>query len=403
MRTLFIGKIWPEPESSAAGQRTLSLIEAVQEMDWPVTFASTAQPNEYSFDPERSGISTNVIAVNDSSFDRWISDLNPELVVFDRFMMEEQFGWRVSAFCPDCLQILDTSDLHCLREARRVQILGQKSELDLFNEIALREIASIFRSDLSLIISEMEIGILADTFQVPLSQCIYLPLMVDAPDANPLAYENRRNFVMIGNYLHAPNWDAVTWCCKSIWPNIRRALPEAELHIYGAYEPTHIREQASKKLGIRTMGRAKSSLETLGQYRVNVAPLRFGAGQKGKVADGLCSGTPTVVTPIAAESMNGAIDWGCLITDDADGFAQTAVDVYSDQSLWSNVQKQGFKIVEERLLKSKWKPRFVERIRSIDPVRRNKNFIGRMLRHHNHRSTEYMSRWIELKNKQSNR
>ncbi|MEM1222452.1 MAG: glycosyltransferase [Verrucomicrobiota bacterium] len=400
MRTLFIGKTWPEPDSSAAGQRTLSLIEAALEADWPVTFASTAQPTEYSVDLESLGISTKAIAVNDSSFDQWISDLNPELVVFDRFMMEEQFGWRVSTVCPNSLQILDTSDLHCLREARREQVLQQKSKLDLFNDLALREIASIFRTDLSLIISEVEMKILAEVFQVPPSQCGYLPLMVDTPETKPLAYEKRRDFVMIGNYFHPPNWDAVAWCCQSIWPNIRRALPDAELHIYGAYEPARARQLASTKLGIRTMGRAKSSLETLGQYRVNLAPLRFGAGQKGKVVDGFCSGTPTIATPIAAESMNGPIDWGCSISEDPKGFAQTAVEVYSERSLWLNVQKQGFKIVDERLLKSRWKPELIEMIRSIDRENRHQNFIGRMLRHHNHRSTEYLSRWIELKNKQ---
>jgi len=204
---------------------------------------------------------------------------------------------------------------------------------------------------------------------------------------------------MIGNYLHAPNWDAVRWCCAEIWPIIRRCLPEAELHLYGSYEPEKARQLENTAKGIHFFGRADDALKTLERYRVNLAPLRFGAGQKGKVADGFCSGTPTVATPIAAEGMNGPVDWGCLITDGADGFARTAVEVYTDRDSWRRVQEQGYQIVEERFLSEQWRPKLIERLKSMNAGSRQNQFIGRMLRHHHHRSTEFMSRWIEAKNR----
>ncbi|MEM8868539.1 MAG: glycosyltransferase [Verrucomicrobiota bacterium] len=397
MRTLIIGKVWPEPASSAAGSRTLALIDAFKTAGWPVHFASAAQFSDYSEQLERPGLTTHRIEVNDSSFDRWIQELDPELVVFDRFMTEEQFGWRVETQCPNARRVLDTSDLHCLRAARREALL-QQTPLELFNETALREIASIYRSDLSLIISEVELQILLEQFQVPPAQLCYLPLLAGPPMEKVPAFSEREHFVMIGNYLHEPNWDAVRWCRHEIWPLIRKALPSAELHLYGAYEPDKARQLADLKLGVRCCGRAERSMRTLAQYRVNLAPLRFGAGQKGKVVDGFCAGTPTIATPVAAESMNGPIEWGCPMHDDPSDFAAVAAKVYTDPELWSHIQQQGYEIRAERLDATHWKPVLIEALTRLDPSQRRDCFIGRMLRHHQHRSTEFMSRWIEAKN-----
>jgi len=398
MNILVVGKVWPEPSSSAAGTRTMGLIAAFLDAGWSVTFATTAQRTEHSVDLEKIAVSIQTIRVNDDAFDDWARALAPDYVVFDRYMTEEQFGWRIEKACPDALRILDTSDLHCLRDARAQQ-LKQGGALDLFNEIALREIAAIFRSDLSLMISEFEIECLQSAFQVPAAQLCYLPLMLDVPVESKSDYDDRKDFVMIGSYLHAPNWDAVQWCCAEIWPFIRRALPDATLNLYGSYEPEKARQLEDAANGIHFRGRAEDALKTLECHRVNLAPLRFGAGQKGKVADGFCSGTPTVATPIAAESMNGSMDWGCPVCADAAGFATAAVEVYTKPKLWESVRQQGYRMVEARFLASEWKPTLIERMESMHVGDRHGHFIGRMLRHHQHRSTEYMSRWIEAKNR----
>jgi hypothetical protein len=396
MRVVLIGKTWPEPTSSAAGKRTMDLIEACLEAGWELIFASSAEPTKHSVQLDEIGVTEKSVVVNDSSFDSWIAEVSPRMVVFDRFMTEEQFGWRVEKACPDAIRILDTSDLHCLRRARGEQ-LKHGGDLNLFNEIALREIASIFRSDLTLMISETEIEILKEIFEVPDALLFYLPLMSKPGARKCVEREGREHFAMIGNYLHDPNWDAVRWCCHEIWPSIKRSLPEAELHIYGAYETEKARQLESAKLGIHLKGRAENALETLERYRVNLAPLRYGAGQKGKVLDGWMSGTPTVATPIAAESMNGLLEWGCAVTNDPEQFAETAARVYCDAMLWHAVQEQGYKILRERFRSDQWRPRLIAALDRRVPAKRAENFIGQMLRHHYHRSTEFMSRWIELK------
>ncbi|MFM2367906.1 MAG: hypothetical protein RL619_202, partial [Bacteroidota bacterium] len=167
-KILIIGFVWPEPNSSAAGGRMMQLISLFRAQGFRITFASPAQNSDFMVDLDEYEVDKKSIELNNSSFDLFVKDLNPTVVLFDRFMMEEQFGWRVAENCPDALRILDTEDLHCLRLARQKAFNENRifttSNL-LSEDIAKREIASILRCDLSLIISEFEMEILESIFK----------------------------------------------------------------------------------------------------------------------------------------------------------------------------------------------------------------------------------------------
>ena len=116
---LIIGFVWPEPKSSGAGTRMMQLIDLFLKQGSKITFASAASDSEFMFDVTQLGIEKVAIAINDPGFDDFVKKLNPSIVLFDRFMVEEQFGWRVAENCPDALRVLDTIDLHSLRLARQ--------------------------------------------------------------------------------------------------------------------------------------------------------------------------------------------------------------------------------------------------------------------------------------------
>ena len=375
-------------------------MQALLSAGYRVTFASSAQLNEHSLDLERLGLSTHSIRPNDSNFDSWLVELAPNVVLFDRFMIEEQFGWRVEKACPAALRILDTSDLHCLREARRLQVENGQI-FNIYNEIALREVAAIHRCDLTLVIADYELRLLREKFNVPEKQITYLPFWLDLNNAEPTSFESRRNFVMIGNFMHAPNVDGFRWCKQTIWPLIREKLPQTELHCYGAYGDPYKADFHSPKEGIIYKGRSENALLTLQKYRVNCAPLRYGAGLKGKLFDGFQTGTPAVTTPVGAEGIVVNEEWGCAVSSDPEKFAQTAVELYTNDKLWKKVQAHGYSIARKRFNSNIWLPRLPHlietRLAQVDEDQAC-NFVGRMLRHHLHRSTEYMSRWIEAKN-----
>ncbi|HEX8575288.1 MAG TPA: hypothetical protein VF677_03255 [Flavobacterium sp.] len=181
---LIIGFVWPEPNSSAAGSRMMQLIALFKEQDRKVTFACAAANSPYMADFAAIGVETKVIVLNNSGFDIFIKRLDPFIVIFDRFMVEEQFGWRVAEQCPDALRILDTEDLHCLRHGRWLALKEQREFIkqDLFSNIAKREIASILRCDITLIISEFEMHLLQEIFKVDAALLYYLPFLLEAID-----------------------------------------------------------------------------------------------------------------------------------------------------------------------------------------------------------------------------
>lgn len=401
MHCLILGKVWPEPSSTAAGRRTADVIRSLQVAGHRVSFASGARPSEHSLDLAALDVTTHVVQPNDSTFDIWLTELAPDVVIFDRFMIEEQFGWRVEKACPQALRVLDTSDLHCLREARQAQ-LKRGGDLDLYNEIALREIASIHRSDLTLMISEYEMEVLRTQFDIPEAQIAYWPFGLDLGESKFPGFDVRQHFIMIGSFMHPPNVDAARWCKQAIWPLIRKALPGAELHCYGSYGDKFKGELHAPKAGFHYKGRAEDALATMANYRVNLAPLRYGAGLKGKIFDGFQTDTPSVCTPIAAEGIVGDMGWGCLVTDDPQQFADAAIEVYANEDIWARVQRQGQRITNKRFDAAKWQPelpKLLEAAIAQRDVNRHQHFIGRMLCHHHHRSTEFMSRWIEAKNR----
>nr|MDA3806803.1 glycosyltransferase family 4 protein [Thiomicrorhabdus sp.] len=367
-----------------------------------------------------------LIELNNESFDLFIQQLQPGLVIFDRFMMEEQFGWRIEKQAPQAIRILNTEDLHSLRAVRQQMIkdyLNTQPEMTdlqkvplhdmqiLFDkmsasDLAKREIASLFRCDLTLMISEFEMALLQQQFQVPTRQLIYLPFLYEKIPTSPLTtFEERQNFIAIGNFRHEPNWDAVLWLKQEIWPQIRQQLPQAELHIYGAYPPKKATQLHNPQQGFKVMGWAENAFDVLSQSRVCLAPLRFGAGIKGKLAEAMLCGTPNVTTSIGSESMQieNSETWGGVIADQSHDFAEQAIRLYQDPALWQKAQNQGYAIVTDRYLQTPEKSRLLlDKIHELTTdlaSHRTANFMGAMLNHHHHKSTQYMAQWIEAKNR----
>ncbi len=398
-RILIIGFVWPEPKSSAAGSRMMQLISFFKDKGAEITFASTAVKSEFS--EELIGIDCKQISLNCTSFDIFISDLQPDLVLFDRFMTEEQFGWRVAEHCPNALRMLDTEDLHCLREARRLNVLKNKL-FNLNNDLAKREIASIFRCDVTLMVSEFEMELLQTNFKVPSFLLFYLPIWVENETLDLPSFEERDDFVFIGNFLHAPNHDTVIYLKEEIWPLLSKKFPEAKLQIYGAYPTTKIKSLHQPKLNFFVHGRAESSFEVISKARVLLAPIRFGAGIKGKLLEAMQFGTPSVTTTIGAEAMNGDFLWNGCISVSPEDFTEKAKELYQSKSIWMQAQQNGFEILRNRFSKDLFEITFLEMI--LDKFEnlenyRVQNFIGSMLIHHFLQSTKFMAKWIEEKNK----
>jgi hypothetical protein len=400
---LVIGQTFPEPGTTAAGVRMMQLIDFFIAQKFSVTFATTAALTEYTVDLKQRGVKTQRLSLNDPSFDRFIKALKPDIVLFDRFITEEQFGWRVTAYCPEALRILDTEDLHFLRKARAEALKHNRpvSEADLYTDLAKREIASILRSDLSLIISEKEMEILQLQFKIPDTILLYLPFLVEPPSEEVKEdmpdFKNRTNFVTIGNMLHAPNLDSVLYLKNKIWPGIRNELPNAEMHIYGAYATRKISELHDDKQGFILKGWVEDADTMMQQARVCLAPLRFGAGLKGKLVTAMKNGTPCVTTGIGAEGIPEMR--GC---EDEASFISASVELYTEKNSWIKQQAENFRMLQDHFSKESHSQELIKRIFRLTEQlgeHRKQNFIGQILQHHTLQSTKYLSKWIEAKRK----
>jgi glycosyltransferase involved in cell wall biosynthesis len=408
-QVLIIGSVWVEPNSSAAGKRMLQLITQFLERGYEVTFVSAAQKSEKAVDLISMGVHESFIELNNISFDHFIKKLQPQIVLFDRFIMEEQFGWRVAEYCPKAIRILDTEDLHCLRKTREICL---KNNIDFSQEellkqdISKREIAAILRCDLSLIISVFEIEILKKIFKIEESILMYLPFLFDEIDIHQQQkwkyFEKREHFIFIGNFMHKPNVAAVRSLKNEIWSKIRKGLPKAEIHVYGAYTNQQIEQLHNEKEGFIIKGFVEDAAQVVGNAKVVLAPLSFGAGIKGKLTEAMLCGTPSITTSIGAEGMYDEFPWNGFIEDNFADFAIKAKELYLNKPIWKQAQLNGVTIINSIYNKEKNGKLFFNKIHQIEQnieKHRVSNFLGSLLQYKTLQASKYMSKWIEQKNR----
>ncbi|MDA3616077.1 glycosyltransferase [Polluticaenibacter yanchengensis] len=403
---LVIGLVWPEPTSSAAGWRMLQILESLQLIpDSHITFASAAAKSPYSFRLDTIQIEEKAIELNNPSFDDFIQLLQPDIVVYDRFVTEEQFGWRVHENCPRALTILDTEDLHFLRQARTIAVKKQTAA-DYYNEFTIREISSILRCDLSVMISTFEIDLLVSQFNIQKDALIYLPFL-EENITNDISdkwktFEERQHFTFIGNFLHEPNYQAVLQLKLEIWPQLKKLLPNSELHIYGAYAHHKALQLHNPKERFFIKGRCDNARQTISNYKLLLAPIHFGAGVKGKFIDAMQTGTPSVTTETGAESMHENLNWPGYIAADSSSFISETIALYNNKSLWINAQNNCQPIINTLYSKQLFQSGFIEAVsqclKDLDKFR-NQHFIREILLSNTNQAKKYMSLWIEAKNK----
>lgn len=404
---LFFVYVWPEPLSSAAGVRTRELMCALQSAGWQITATSPSGDSKYQQELNALHVATITADPNHSSTtDSNLASLNPQLVIYDRFVMEEQFGWRARTLWPNALHVVDTQDLHSVRRAReRLAQQGAPEEKILapsfadLGEDLLRELASLYRADGALVVSTWERDFLTQQLHFPPAKLLCLPFSTEI-ESNPISFAERRGFCFLGNFRHPPNLDSVRWLLKEIWPKIRAELPQAELHLYGAYPPAEVSRFKGEN-GVHAHGPVQNHRAALAQHRVLLAPLRFGAGIKGKVLEAWGTGTVVAGTALTFEGM-GTINQ--TTASDPNAFSKLAVELHENEQLCTQAQHAAFTLSRENFHRESLANtflNFVSQNLSQLPQTREANLLGRILCHQHNNATKYFSRWIEAKNQRA--
>ncbi|KAL3777662.1 hypothetical protein ACHAW5_010986 [Stephanodiscus triporus] len=459
---------WPEPDASAAGTRTMALLRHFSSHCPPlfdsVHFgcgAGGGMPSSSS--SSSSSIFWHRIRPNRADemhelLNRINDDHGPiRAVVFDRFHAEEAYSFRVRDTCPNALLVLDMQDVHSLRLGRQQvveemdddptsvammtdRLASAVAEFDPSSpnrdarDAFLRELASVHRSDLVLVCSAPEMGMLV-SWGVPAWKLVLAPFFCSDVDVDVdrtgttmslPPFGGRRDFAFVGGFRHPPNVDSVRVLRREVWPLIRSRMPRARVRVFGAYPTPDILSLHDEDVGFLVRGRVDDLDDALRRSRVLLAPLRFGAGIKGKIVDAWRCDCPVVTTRVGAEgtttttttTTKTAIDddggddlgarttiadncrWGGIIADDAVDFAKAAVELHEREDLWNRCRDNGTGSLR-RIFNGRVNLPVVERgIRDgiADLAKqRTMDIFGSILWRDARRSTEYFSRWIELK------
>ena len=365
-RGVLVAANWPSAEQSAAGARSLGIMQALHEhagVHWAVVspcrfteFGERVASLEHVTGPVRQ-VEPNV--ADGDSMETVLRNWNPDLVVFDRFYMHEMFGDRVRETAPNAVRVVDTQDLHFLRVERGEalqedaaledvpsieEILGHARESSRVFE---REMTALRESDAVVVTSPVERGLLVDELALPAAAVHVASFLYEEPGEEEQMRERgkREGFAFIGNFRHAPNVDCVQYLRRVIWPRLRERLPGASLHVYGSFAQQRHMDWHHAEHGFLVHGQCRDQFETLGKHVALLAPVRFGAGAKGKVTDAWRTGTPVVGSELALEGMH-APQWSLARTTDE--FVDKAVRLYEDDALWAEQHKLGMAALQAR-------------------------------------------------------
>ena len=268
----------------------------------------------------------------------------PDLVWLSFYDVAAAYLPALRRWAPGARAVVDTVDVHCLREARAAELSGDPAARAAAERTREREVAAYGAADGLIAVSDDDAAHLrALAPEVPVT----VISNVHPPEPLGPGPEARDGALFVGNFRHAPNVDAALFLCREVWPRVRAVLPGARLTLAGGEPPPEVRALAGD--GVTVTGWVPAIAPLLDAARVSVAPLRYGAGVKGKIGEALAHGVPVVTTTIGAEGMDLVDGEHALVADDAAGLADAIVRLHGDAALWTALGAAGRRSLEGRL------------------------------------------------------
>ncbi len=301
------------------------------------------------------------------SLARWIREHGDELdlVVLTRARIADRVLPMARSHAPRAKVVFNTVDLHYLREEREAEHTKSTLLALKARDTRARELRAARESDATLVLSEVERDVLAN--ETPGARVRVVPLLRSIPGRGaPL--EGRSGVLFVGGFKHRPNVDAVRHLVLDVWPLVRARRGDLGLHVVGSAMPDEVRALAARDVVMH--GQVPDLAPIMSRMRLSVAPLRFGAGLKGKVADSLGHGLPCVTTPIGVEGSGLAHETHVLVAEDARALADAIVRLHADDALWERLSIAGLAFVEEAYSLASHRRRLEALLDELDVPRR---------------------------------
>jgi GT2 family glycosyltransferase len=334
-RVLVVDACTPAPDEDAGSLTCFELMRAFQANGFKVSFMPQSN---FLYMPKETGALQRLGI--EALYHPYYASQEAYLKEFGRlfdavllFRHESAFALlpRIRECAPQAKVMFHVSDLHFIRERRKSELEGVLNSGGRLTQA--REMYCVHGSDLTIVHSEYERDVLSR--YAPESSVYVFPWILDTQPSS-VSFNGRRDIAFLGGYAHPPNVDAVLYFADEIWPRIHAREPEMRFHIVGSRCPDELRLLHGKR-NINVVGYVEDLSQCFGQIRLSVAPLRYGAGIKGKVAMAMSCGVPVVATSCGAEGMALRDGENILVRDDAASFADAVVRAYRDEALWNRM------------------------------------------------------------------
>ncbi len=338
-RVLVIEACMLTPDQDSGSVRMQTLLEVLAGLHSKVSFV--ADNLEYR-EPYVSRLQQLGIEVLFHPFVTSIADLLArrggefDVVIISRHYIAAKHLDTVREFAPHALVVFDTVDLHFLREERLAELEGSALGDAAARARREEELAMIRKSDVTLVVSPVEQKLLHEL--LPEARVMIVSNIHD-PVAGGKPFAEREGLVFIGGFQHPPNVDAVLWYAQEILPLVRERLPGVKTYVVGSKVPGTIKALEADDLVVT--GYVPDVTPFFTGCRVSIAPLRYGAGVKGKVNLAMSHGLPVVATTASVEGMHLAPDEDVLVADDPAAFADAIARLYRDEALWQRLAAGG--------------------------------------------------------------
>lgn len=346
---LIIEESVPTPDKDSGSVRMVAMIKGLQQLGYKVTFwpNNLEAKTPYTHDLQQLGVEVVYGNVDFMQYARLYGHYY-DLVIMSRPEICARYVSICRNLFTNASLVYDTVDLHYVRLKRQAEVetTDQERLIEQSHWYEILEKGLMERVDATLVVSEKEVEILKEE-GVKANIAVISNIHEIHEPSYKIGFSKRKNIIFVGNYAHLPNRDAIKWFVSEIFPQVRTSLPDIKLHIVGANMPTDMeRSLAGKNIIIDGYVSDERLAELLDSSRIFVAPLRYGAGVKGKIGQAIEHGVPVVTTSIGAEGMYLTHRESCVQSDDPAGFAAGIVDLYKDTVLWSairNSAKQSLK------------------------------------------------------------
>jgi len=366
---LFVDALTPTPDQDSGSIVTNEVMASYREAGFGESFFPLHSPywsKKYTAALQRRGVCCHYKPFSSDIGEALDLDNCFDYALLYRYNVAQEVYKELREKAPATRLLFANVDLHFLREARAAENANDQLALLRSESTKKSELEMFLRADASFVHTQIEKDVIQAAVPRPLDNMVVLPWISEVFRDTP-GFADRADIMFLGNFPHAPNVDSMLFFMQSIWPALQRDLPaHARLLVVGNQPPKEVQDLASERIIVTGF------VEELAPYfmtsRVFVAPLRYGAGIKGKLVTALAHGVPSVATRIAAEGIATTEEGHLSITDDPAQFAAEVLRIYHDEASWLNMREAGLAYVEQHYSRAATRKLCMQALATADTV-----------------------------------